>query len=679
MDSATFLDARTPFPATPTNARHSLPSAGDSADFNVVDPAYLLPPDHPVRGMSRTEAGLVLDRELTKLAGVDHRCRLVQARITRRIVEKRAWKPAGFVRLSDYARERLGCSSRLLEEDAHVLKRLDMLPLLRAALETAALSWTQARYLVRIATPGNEGELLERAGTMSARQLEVFVKAAVAAGTPSDASTGRSRRNGTSTVGFSTGTGAGTSPDSVFPADASVSNEEHGEPVVRWSSPVSPTGLRTWRCVCEVAQRTAGTSLSSAQVLELVVAEAASGQTPGTDPPGWIPSPDSIAQRLLTRRRRDEDARRRFLESFRAEVGVIDGFEWLNPASRAPGPAEQLDALLVSLDRLDAHELDRRLRDVRRVAQRIDYQIGALARLGCDRRLFREAGFATVKLYVESRLGCSASRVWSLIAIERETWRRGGAFRKAWKEGRLSHLAALTLIPVLDEVSAEAWIQRAQEVTLRRLEDEVAWALDHGERPWLTAKPAPPALDASVPPGGFSSVDLHEVQMRSHGESPRDDLGPGGSARLAFRVPISVAVLLEIQLRRYRHQRDPDWRAFDRVIAHALLEWTSAPKHRDPVFERDGWRCAVPGCRSRRNLHDHHVRFRSLGGDGSQGNRITVCAAHHLYFIHAGIVCAEGRAPNWLEWKMGCAPGKKPLMRLRGDRYVNRDAYADAA
>jgi hypothetical protein len=655
------------------------PSAPPPSAFDVVHPEYLLPPDHPVRGLSRTEAGLVLDRELVKLAGVDHRCRLVQATLARRLIETRGWNPAGFVRLSDYARERLGCSARELQQDAHVRKLLDGLPLIRTALESAVISWTHARLLVRIATAECEAELLERAGTLSTRELEAFVKTAIAAKTAAGAvaeSTGTASAAALDeTPAGALVTDAGSSAPSFEATDEPAAlnvEEEPGEPIVRWTSPVSPTGLRTWRSVCEVAQRMAGSRLSSAQVLELVVAEAASGRPIGNDPCEWIPSSESIEQRLLSRRKRDEDDRRRFLEAFRAEVGVVDGFPWLDPASRAPGPAEQLDALLESLDRVDAFELERRLREVRRVAQRIDYQLGALARLGSDRRLFRECGFATVKLYVESRLGCSASRIWSLIAIERETWRRGGAFRRAWKEGRLSHLAALTLIPVMDDVNGEAWIRRAGEVTLRRLEDEVAWALDYGERAVPFCKPAPPARDADVPPGGLSSVDLHEVQMRAHGEAARDDLGPGGDARLAFRVPISVAVLLEMQIRRYRHPRDPDWRAFERVIAHSLLEWTSAPKHRDPVFERDGWRCTVPGCTSRRNLHDHHIVFRSEGGDDSRGNRTTVCAAHHLHAIHAGIIRVTGRAPDALVWEMGG-------VRLRGDRYVDTRAYAHAA
>src|SRR5688572_3047473 len=160
------------------------PPAPSSSAFNVVSPEYLLPPDHPVRGMSRTEAGLVLDRELVKLAGVDHRCRLVQAQLARRLMETRAWNAAGFVRLSDYARERLGCSARELQQDAHVLTLLDRLPLVRTALESAVISWTQARLLVRIATAEREAELLERAGTLSTRELEAFVKGKMEASLP---------------------------------------------------------------------------------------------------------------------------------------------------------------------------------------------------------------------------------------------------------------------------------------------------------------------------------------------------------------------------------------------------------------------------------------------------------------------------------------------------------------
>jgi len=54
------------------------------------------------------------------------------------------------------------------------------------------------------------------------------------------------------------------------------------------------------------------------------------------------------------------------------------------------------------------------------------------------------------------------------------------------------------------------------------------------------------------------------------------------------------------------------------LFDHALESWGANEgrvrrEHR--VFARDGWRCTVPGCTSYRNLHDHHIVFRSVGGD----------------------------------------------------------------
>jgi hypothetical protein len=38
-------------------------------------------------------------------------------------------------------------------------------------------------------------------------------------------------------------------------------------------------------------------------------------------------------------------------------------------------------------------------------------------------------------------------------------------------------------------------------------------------------------------------------------------------------------------------------------------------------FGRDGFRCTVPACSARRNLHSHHIRFRSAGGPDVAWNR----------------------------------------------------------
>ena len=208
---------------------------------------------------------------------------------------------------------------------------------------------------------------------------------------------------------------------------------------------------------------------------------------------------------------------------------------------------------------------------------------------------------------------------------------------------------------------------------MRRLVDEVAWALDPLDRDETSSafgRPAPPPADADVRRNGLADVSDHTVQMRAYGEAAGSDLGPGGAVRFACSLPLSVAVLVETALFQLRVGNEERWRTFERMIAPALVEWTSAPRHRDPVFERDGWRCSVPGCSSRRNLHDHHLTYRSQGGGNARDNRTTVCAAHHLHGIHGGTIRAHGIAPSEITWELGCAGERPPLMRLVGDRYA---------
>jgi hypothetical protein len=88
------------------------------------------------------------------------------------------------------------------------------------------------------------------------------------------------------------------------------------------------------------------------------------------------------------------------------------------------------------------------------------------------------------------------------------------------------------------------------------------------------------------------------------------------------------------------------------MLDHVLAEWSWEAPSRFKVFVRDDWRCVVPGCTSMRNLHDHHVRFRSHGGSNALENRVTLCAWHHLRGVHAGVIGIEGRAPDALRFQL---------------------------
>ena len=109
----------------------------------------------------------------------------------------------------------------------------------------------------------------------------------------------------------------------------------------------------------------------------------------------------------------------------------------------------------------------------------------------------------------------------------------------------------------------------------------------------------------------------------------------------------------------------PCWAAIEALLVHVITYWEHLPRHHDPILARDGWRCAVPACSSRRNLHDHHLKYRSRGGTNAQENRVAACAAHHLHGIHPGNVRAWGAAPDDVHWELGVRSGNGTAPRLR--------------
>jgi hypothetical protein len=62
-------------------------------------------------------------------------------------------------------------------------------------------------------------------------------------------------------------------------------------------------------------------------------------------------------------------------------------------------------------------------------------------------------------------------------------------------------------------------------------------------------------------------------------------------------------------------------------------------------MRRDHGHCRVPGCRSARNLDQHHIVPRAEGGANTEDNVLTLCESHHLA-LHAGSLIIEGTASN---------------------------------
>jgi len=161
-----------------------------------------------------------------------------------------------------------------------------------------------------------------------------------------------------------------------------------------------------------------------------------------------------------------------------------------------------------------------------------------------------------------------------------------------------------------------------------------------------------------------AALVVPEVQLRAReGGEPAD-------ADLRFSGPASVVALFRTAIAGLRRHAEPPWQGLERLLRHAKHEWESQPRHRDPIFERDGWRCAVPACGARSSLQDHHVVYRSRGGDNARDNRVAICAAHHLHGIHGFRIRVGVVAPHDLTWEIGLRTGRPPLFRTHGDRYL---------
>ena len=115
-------------------------------------------------------------------------------------------------------------------------------------------------------------------------------------------------------------------------------------------------------------------------------------------------------------------------------------------------------------------------------------------------------------------------------------------------------------------------------------------------------------------------------------------------------------------------------------IAGLLYDYLSTERihckaaDRYAILKRDRFRCQVPGCNCRRNLHVHHIIWRSKGRIDAPWNLITLCATHHLYILHNLLTLKiEGTAPHNLTFTFGpksCADGKPFLKYINGRKVL---------
>ena len=561
------------------------------------------------------------------------------------LLGQRAYRRLGFVRLGDYARERLGVSARTVQSAAWLATRLDALPAVSTAFDRSAISWAQARAICAVASAADEDRWLEIARRCTVDELERRVRSVAPP------------------------CGVAVDPDRETP-------DVDGEPAVRWRLACPARVRALWRRALELASRAAGESLADWRAAEVIAAEGFSGRPAGAP----IAERALLTSLRLARRARrsagpaavgDESPPVPATNAASADIAIATSTisSTIGAAARRPASPSPRAAAAPG----DPFALDARLVAAMRAIQTTEPRIGRLLRAFVDYRLYRLLDFPSLEAYARERLGISVRKVWALLKVERAT-ARSDEFARAYRDGTLSWARALTLLPVVDRANAAAWVGRAEIVTARRLYDEMNWVLEARDTSGGRASLDPPPLDsrltsATVATNGHGNHDPGDgVQIGAHGTEATDRHVEVCDVEATFIGPASVVALLRDVLDAFAPPGAPRWAALERLLLHVIAYWETTPRHRDPIFARDGWQCSVPACSSRRNLHDHHLRFRSRGGDNEPTNRVTVCAAHHLHGIHGGAVRAWGTAPRDVHWELGMRWGAPPLLTYVGDR-----------
>jgi len=145
-------------------------------------------------------------------------------------------------------------------------------------------------------------------------------------------------------------------------------------------------------------------------------------------------------------------------------------------------------------------------------------------------------------------------------------------------------------------------------------------ALD--ERPAMPKMPIPSA--ATVSAAASAQTPVMNAPAEDGSNSRRHE--PAMSIR--FFMPRGLYGVWNEAVRRYISLVSPDDgiellvnnEGAANFIAIMLSEYLLTEKAHDKsarnskVLERDGYRCQVPGCSNRRNIHAHHLEFRSRGG-----------------------------------------------------------------
>jgi len=632
--------------------------------------------DRHARPLRELSAKLLED-QLRRLAGANE---VIERRLgpgLHAMSGRRLYRRLGFVRLGDYLTERLGMSIRSCQSIVRCERALDRLPAIAAAFDAGEISVSRLRTIVEVATPETQELWLARARRLDVLGLAAAARAAGQNSAPRDGGAGSA---------------AGEAGQVNFDRDMAGSREADDDPGVNVAFGAPPRVVALWHWALDLVRRAAGHQEPAWRCVEYIAAEFLSGAPrEGALREGALPSatgspasPDEDRSALS-----DEPSQRNAAEApeedgIRMGRAVPDALVWNEAAAAARdafrplGRAADPDVILtrrseppvLDAEGADPWDLDARLRGLIRLRQSLAWRQGRLLAVVASHHLYDELGATSLSEWCETALGISPRQARYLTSIDRRI-RRLPQIADAYRRGLISWCQARHLVRIATPETERRWLRHARRMTVRGLEDMITRADVDG----MATPPAPGTgaggRPSTSPPRHTSAPAFRFAERSVPGQPERAD------RRIAFWAPTEIATLWHEALaacRRGANRRLADWQCLIFMIDSLRRTWDAPTdrswKRRYRIFERDGWRCSVPGCTSRANLNVHHVVFLSRGGDSADSNLVTLCVAHHQRGIHDGLIRCGGTAPDDLWWELGVRSPGPPLLRCRGDRIV---------
>jgi len=532
-----------------------------------------------------------------------------------------------------YALERCGRPGRWAADARALARRVSKLPKVRAALWAGRISWCMADVVCRRATPETEDAVLKEALTCTVRQVQT-----------------------------------------KFPPVRPVDAEAPGDDVVvqrRVLTTTVPAGdawaLEYARKI--VAAMNAGTSDEA-----VAYALLAEGQTTLENLVSFdleAASPDRGELRRAAEYRAQRAAWQREAEEM-VEDALAREVDAITPApeTEMPTTPRALDTLIRSL----SADLASR-----------DAVLGELSRRFFDASGWRRMGYASESQYARERAGCSLSSLRARITLSRRMADLP-ALARALAKGEIPYTSASLAARVATPGTADAWLARARERTVRHLGEEVE-ALEMLAR----AGGDPGVVDDGPPDDDLFEATVEIERKVLSGRVFQISGGPVPEKRQEKAVP-SEEDLDDVSRRlrpaaghvtvklRVTEETFFLWRALERqfrrcgiggsfvaFLAHTFVAtWGHLYREHNPanrkVLLRDVFRCTNPVC-GIRIVEDHHIVYLSHGGSNELSNRTALCPVCHHHLVHEGRVHAEPPAPR-VKWRIG----RDPILTVDGRR-----------